>query len=194
MKAGDDTRTFMTAAATSADMFAAAAALRAAGIRMPPRAWAAASLGGAVILFVSAYAASAAGVLLSPDITAGASRLLLFIMGIYMILSGYIPSKKNDRSIISRPENADSDGSKSISLKEAISMGLALSADSVFTGAAAGAAGMSPERIFLWSLLTGFAACFLGTAAGGLLGKKLAGKLSPSAAGGAVLIILSFMG
>ncbi len=91
--------------------------------------------------------------------------------------------------VINNPLSADYDHSNSISVTEGIIMGLALSADSVFTGIGAGISGISLTHIFLFSLLFGAFSCTLGMLAGKLLNRHdiPAGRIA-----GLILIIMAF--
>lgn len=198
---GEHMEAVLIAAATSADIFAAVMGLRAAGIKMPLGAYAAAALSGSLILLITSVAAMALGTIVQLEWAVYASKALLFALGAYTASEAFRSTGKKEKrggifsgaDIIGSPEQADSDNSKTLSLYEAAAMGLALSSDSALTGISAGAAGISPLRIFFCSALFGIIACLLGNIAGGFLGKKLKGKLPASFIAGAVLILLAFL-
>lgn len=189
----------MLAAATSADIFAAVLGLRAAGIRLPYLSAAAAAVCGAAILWVSASAAAFVGEIFPMSGAVYISKIILAAMGVHMIADTLKSQPRTDKhgslltcsELMSNPESADTDSSKSISLKEGAAMGIALSADSVVTGISAGIGGISPTRIFLLSLLLGIAACVTGICAGGFLHKKIGKKFPAGIIGGVILIIIA---
>lgn len=87
------------------------------------------------------------------------------------------------------PEKADCDHSRSISPGEAALLGLALSADSVFTGIGAGLGGLSPVILCPLSLISGLAACGLGIFLGRLLCRRGGGRFPAGIVAGVGLII-----
>lgn len=187
----------LLAAATAGDIFAAVLGLSVSGIRFPPRAAAAVSFTGAAVLWLSASLSAAADRLVSFDGALYISKAALFIIGLYTVIGSFL--KKGGSSpyscadVMNDPLIADCDRSKSISAKEAAALGIALSADSVFTGISAGVGGMSPPLIFIWSLIFGMAACLGGNAAGRFIQKGSGRYIPPGRIGGIVLMLLSVL-
>lgn len=93
--------------------------------------------------------------------------------------------------IAGAPEKADCDSSSEISLPEAVLLGTALSADSVFTGISAGIGGLSPLLILALSFISGLCACGLGIFAGRLLCRGCRGKFPAGIITGAGLIVIA---
>ena len=93
--------------------------------------------------------------------------------------------------IAGAPEKADCDSSSEISPREAAVLGVALSADSVFTGISAGMGGLSPPIIFVLSFISGICACGGGMLAGGLVCKGCGEKFPAGVITGAGLIIIA---
>ena len=193
----------LLAAATSADIFAAAMGIRAAGIKFSAVSAAAVILTGAAALwlavFLSAAAASAAGNVIPLDFAVYISKAILIFMGtrtIFGDLLSKIPQKHRHSlpdcaRVMTDPSCADSDNSKAISAAEGIAMGLALSADSVFTGISAGMTGMPPCLIFVFSVLFGAAAMAGGSAAGKILSDRQIYGFPAGRIGGVILIVLA---
>lgn len=195
----------LLAAATSADIFAAAMGIRAAGIRFSAVSAAAVVLTGAAALwlavFLSAAASSAAGDAVPLGIAVYISKAILAFIGV-RTLFGDVLSKGHGKHkhslpdcvrVMTEPSCADSDNSKAISAAEGIAMGLALSADSVFTGISAGITGMPPCLIFIFSVLFGAAALAAGSAAGKFLSDRQIYGFPAGRLGGAILIVLAAM-
>lgn len=193
----------LVCAATSADILAVVAGLRAAGIKLPLLSAAAVSFTGALVLWLSAFISSSADAFIPIDGLLYLSKILLGLMGIHTILADYFSAheKKNDESNISisfsramaDPASADQDHSKKISLREAICLGTALSADSVFTGISAGIAGLPHLTIFIFSAVFGLAAVFIGYATGGLLSRISVIKFPSERISGIILLTLALL-
>ena len=175
----------LVCAATSADILAVVAGLRAAGIKLPLLSAAAVSFTGALVLWLYL------------------SKILLGSMGIHTILADYFSAreKKSDESNISisfsramaDPASADQDHSKTISLREVICLGTARSADSVFTGISAGIAGLPHLTIFIFSVVFGLAAVFIGYATGELLSRISVIKFPSERISGIILLTLALL-
>lgn len=190
-------------AATSADIFAATVGLSAGKIRFPAVSALAAAFSGAAVLWLSAFLSGAVDKVLPLERCIYIPKIILLIIGLYSIFGDKLKKMMPKRSaqkrctfhyteVMNDPKISDCDNSKSISVAEAVTMGIALSADSVFMGISAGIAGISPTMIFLCSLLFGVAAI----AAGTLLGRYLASKLtflSSVPVGGIILILLALI-
>lgn len=132
----------------------------------------------------------------------------LFLIGLIRLLDGliknYIKRKGtyqkeasfsflNLRFILhvySSPISADIDASKTLSLKESLSLGLALSLDGILIGVGASLTSISYLEILLLTFLMGL---FL-TLMGHFLGTKIERKLSfdPTFLGGILLLLLAF--
>ncbi len=193
------------ACATSADMLAAAAVLRAAGIKLPLFSVLAACLGGSLILWGAACAASLITGCIPVSFAVCISRLILIIMGVITALS-QMKNKRNTSTeegyfsccvdILSDPAAADADHSRSISFREAVVMGVALSADSIFTGIGAGTGGARLPELAVYSLLTGIAACFAGNGIGCLISEnpRLRCRIPTEIISGLILIAVAIFG
>lgn len=189
-------------AATSADIFAAALGISAAGIKFPFRSAVTAAFSGAAALWLSALLSAAADRILPIDSAVYISKAILFIMGLYAIfgdkLKKKLPRRRhkghcalfNYTEVMNDPKISDCDDSKSISPAEGAAMGIALSADSLFMGISAGIAGLSPTLIFISALIFGTAAVCVGTALGSRLRTK-SEKFGSIPVGGIILIILA---
>ena len=188
-------------AATSADIFAAAVGISAGRIKFPAVSALAAAFSGAAVLWLSAFLSEAVDKMLPLEQCIYIPKIILFTIGLYSIFGERIKKKLPKKAVLKRctfhytevmndPLISDSDNSKSISVAEAVVMGIALSADSVFMGISAGIAGISPAMIFLCSLLFGTAAIAAGTFLGRYLASKLS-FLSSVPVGGIILILLS---
>ena len=190
--------TAVIAIATSVDIFAVIVGLIAADIKLPAVSAAAAAVIGSAVLGISALAAAYADFLHNGSILI-ACKMILLVMGIYSLFSDYFRHERKAASkpvmsysdVLSDPSSADYDHSRTLSLRESAAMGIALSADSVFTGISAGIAGLSPLRIFLTSAIFGIAAVFLGLTAGKHIARRLGKKIPADRAGGLILIILA---
>lgn len=184
------------AAATSADILAAVIGLQSSGIKLPYYSAAAVSLTGALILCVSVAAADFVNKIAAIGSAVYISKLILMLIGIKTIkgaLKGRGAAEElSCINVLSHPERADRDCSKSISVKEGVVLGFALSADSVFTGIGAGIGGMSPLLILVLSFVFAMAACGAGAMTARLLSKKLS-STAAAAAGGVVLLIIALI-
>ncbi len=204
----------MLAAATSADIFAAAIGIRAAGIRFSALSAMTVILTGAAALWLSVFAAAAASDIAASadgkipvDLAVYVSKAILIFIGIRTVFGDVsFKHKKKCRHtmhiaykhelpgcvrMMTDPACADADNSKTISCAEGAVMGLALSADSVFTGISAGIAGMSPCLIFLFSVIFGSAAMASGSLAGKLLTERNICGFPAGRIGGIILIVLA---
>lgn len=209
-----NTTLFLIAAATSADIFAASAGIGASGIRYPPGSMLASSFTSAAVLWAAVLTAGAAGGLLTDtrfsSALSVAAKLLLIAMGLWEIfgerLKKYISSmslpsrKKGAKSplsfrLINNGAAADSDLSRTISVKEAVIMGFALSADSALSGFGAGLGGMEPLAVFIASAVFGTAFIFAGYLSGKAAAKKISAHTSlhinAGCISGIILILLA---
>lgn len=190
-------------AATSLDIFAAAVGLSAGKIRFPAISALFSALSGAAVLWLSALLSETADRLLPLERCIYIPKIILLTIGLYSIFGDRIKKALPKRNVLNRctfhytevmndPKISDCDNSKSISVPEAIAMGIALSADSVFMGISAGIAGISPTMIFFCSLFFGIIAIAAGTLAGRYLSAKLS-FLSSVPIGGIILILLALI-
>lgn len=177
--------------------------IRAAGIKFSAVSSAAVILTGAAALwlavFLSAAASSAADNVIPLDVAVYISKAILVFIGVRTLFGDVLfkNKKKHKHSlpdctrVMTNPACADSDNSKAISAAEGTAMGLALSADSVFTGISAGITGMPPCLIFIFSVLFGAAAMAGGTAAGKFLSDRQIYGFPAGRIGGVILIVLA---
>ena len=197
----------MLALALSLDAFVASFAYGSKGIRIPMRsAW--------VITLICAGVvglALLAGTLLRQyipySLAAGISFSILFALGIVKLLDSIIKSVIRRRAVsrelkfslwglsfilllYADPEQADLDGSKTLSPTEAASLALALSLDGLGVGLGAAIGSANGLVLFAGAVVTGIAAVVLG----GRLGNKAAERvrLNISWLSGVLLILLAF--
>lgn len=135
--------------------------------------------------------------------------ILLFLLGLTKLLDGITKSliqkygaiSSNIKfsfcnfrfvlSLYANPECADTDHSKTISPKEAVSLAIALSLDGLAAGLGAAFGEVNGFAVFLCSFFTEAIAVICGTA----LGNRAAGRLSFNISwlGGLILILLAFL-
>ncbi|MGN0667002.1 MAG: hypothetical protein ACI4KF_10810 [Huintestinicola sp.] len=187
-------------AATSADIFAAAVGIGASGIKLPMRSSLAAVVTGAAVLWAASSLSGAAAAFISAPAAVLAARMILAVMGLREIFGDSIKklfsSRKETLSfrLISDGASADSDLSRSISVREALVMGFALSADSAVSGLGAGLGGMRGVWVFLVSLVWGFVSVRAGYHTGIKISARTGGKRVPAGAvSGIILILLAFL-
>lgn len=135
--------------------------------------------------------------------------VLLFLLGLMKLLDGITKSliqkygaiSSNIKfsfcnfrfvlSLYANPESADTDHSKTISPREAVSLAIALSLDGLAAGIGAAFGDVNGTAVFLCSFFTEAIAVICGTA----LGNRAAGRLSFNISwlGGLILIFLAFL-
>lgn len=93
-------------------------------------------------------------------------------------------------SVYADPENADTDDSRSISPKEALSLAAALSLDGAAAGFGAALGSAEPAAVFFASLIIGAGAVFGGFFLGNLTASRL--RFPVSWLSGTILIALAF--
>lgn len=178
-------KTLLLVTAVCADSFAAAVSIGADGIRLPLRSSAVISLTGTVMLCASAALAGTVGAFIPAEMCRAVSSILLTVLGIFCITRNYCGE------IAEKSPAADSDGSRTLSPREALILSIALSADSAATGISAGLGGVDLP------LLAGmtFAAGIVSAETGQRLGRKLrsALKINLSRLCGGLLIILAIL-
>ena len=186
----------LIAAAASADIFAAVLGLSVSGIKLPRRSAVMVALSGAAVLWAAALCASRLTGIFPSWTVMLLARGIPAVMGIHMVLGGIRRRKcpHCGHGVLDDPGSADLDRSESISIKEGLFMGLALSADSAAAGVSAGMSGLSPLRIFLYAFFCGTAAAAAGVKAGKTLHKKLRKNVPADIAAGILLIIIAAMG
>lgn len=189
--------------AVCTDSFAASVGMGAAGIKIPLRSELIISLTGALFLTLSAAFADFFGQMIPEEVCEIISFTLLISLGIFNLFQGFFKKlmmkrtkrksseKASPAEIFFDGTAADTDNSKSISVREAAALSAALSADSLITGVGAGL-----ERLALPILGAAvFGASMLSLAAGQRLGRKLIStfKINLGWLCGAVLILLAFL-
>ncbi len=168
-------KTFFLLITVSIDGFAAAIALGSAKIKIPVKSAFAISLIGALFLGISVFAGGYVDNFLPPEICEFVSKAMLITLGTVNLLGVFIKkaarkcSDKNPINMFYNGEKADTDNSKDISLKEAIVLSTALSADSIVTGISFGIGEVSAILLTILSLIFGFTAIFFGS----YIGKKI---------------------
>ena len=183
-------------AATSADIFAAAVGIGASKIKLPIISSLAAAIKGAAVLWRASSVSGAAAAAISSPAAAIAARCILAAMGLREIFGECIkkhfssPKEALSFRLISDGAAADSDRSRSISVREALVMGFALSADSAVSGLGAGLGGLRGILIFPVSLIWGFAFIRLGYHTGIKLSARTCGRSIPAGAVSGVILIL----
>ena len=183
--------------AVCTDCFAASLGIGSAGIRVPFRSAVIISLVGTVSLSLSVAFAGALKLIVPDGLCSLISFLLLLGLGLFNLFQNFWRdilckrSKKGDPvRMFFDGASADTDGSKSISPKEALVLSAALSADSVVTGISAGLGSIS---LPLLSAMT-FAMGLISVTCGERLGRKIVSTLNINLGWlcGAVLIVLAF--
>lgn len=206
---------------TSVDIFGAVLGLYCSRIKLPALSAGAVALVGAAVLCAAAGLSETAAVFFGDVLpmsgAAWISKGILALIGLKVLLGGIRDASKGRLSsgspaasadcnartvhrgmdklfgITGSPEMADCDNSSVISLTEAALLGLALSADSVFTGIGAGIGGMSPGLIFIFSFSAGLFACCLGSFMGRLLCRKESGHFPAGIITGIGLIVAAIV-
>ena len=194
-------------AAISIDAFAAGFAYGSNQIKIPFRSMQAINLICAGVLAFSLLAGHVVRPWLPAGLTAGISFAILFLMGSYK-LAGSITKiflqKHSDFNrefafsafnlkfilhLCAKPEAADLDGSRVLTLGEAAALAVALSLDGLAVGFGAAMGSVNVLAAILCSLVVGFFAIWLGCLTGHSAAKKLPFDLSWL--GGAMLIGLA---
>lgn len=142
-------------------------------------------------------------------LTVTISFIILFVLGIVKLLDSITKSiirKHNNLNkelefslfnfkfilnLYANPEDADIDGSKTLSPVEAASLAIALSLDGITVGLGAALGNINGWAVFISSLITGTIAVLLGS----FIGNKIAGKTSFNLSwlSGVILIVLAFL-
>lgn len=194
----------LIALTVSIDTMLAAAAYSGSGIHIPMRSAAVINLSGAIILGISVLLSDMLCGYISPEICRIAGFAVLTAIGTATVL------KSITRSAVRRLAGrefrlssaglmiklylddtaADSDYSKSLSVKEAAALAAASSLDSAATGLSSGFSGVSPLYSALFAFAAGAIAFFLGNKTG----RKISSlPIDLSWTGGLVLIVFAFL-
>lgn len=183
--------------AVCTDCFAASLGIGSAGIRIPVRSAVIISLAGTVSLSVSVAFAGALKLAVPMELCSIISFLLLLGLGLFNLFQNFWKdilcrrTKKGDPvRMFFDGASADTDGSKSISAKEALVLSAALSADSVVTGISAGLGSISLPLLSAMTFVIGIISVICGER----LGRRIVSSLNINLGWlcGAVLIILAF--
>lgn len=189
-------------AAVSADGFAASAGMGAAGIKVPLRSAAIISFTGTLFLTCSVALADGIKRFVPDEACRAVSFALLVFLGLFNIFRDFFKklAERRKKSNSEKPDTirllfdgtaADTDNSKSISVREAAALSVALSADSLVTGISAGLGEINLPLLCVGT----FAAGLLSVAFGQWLGRKIASSLEIDMGWlcGAVLIVLALL-
>ena len=200
---------FILVSALSIDALLASFAYGSQGIKIPPRSVLILSFICSGILALTLYLGAQAALHFDERLTSGASFFILFGLGLLRIcdssLKNWIRKQDNQAGqinfsafnltfilkVYADPNMADVDASRTLSLREAIPLAVALSLDSIAAGLGAGLMGTHiPLTIALMLLLTAAAVM-----AGCGLGRKLAHRLTADISwlSGALLILLAIL-
>ena len=181
------------------DGFAAAIGMGSAGIKIPLRSAVMISFTGTLFLSVSVALAGAARLAVSEELCSAVSFILLIALGIFNLFRNFLKDiilkggnkSENPAILLFDGTAADKDNSKSISVKEAAILSIALSADSVVTGISAGLGKISLPLLSAMTFAAGIASIIFGRK----LGEKAASALNINLGWlcGTVLIILAFL-
>ncbi|MCM1380816.1 MAG: hypothetical protein NC192_02680 [Muribaculaceae bacterium] len=196
---------FLLTIAVCTDSFAVSAGVGGAGIKVPFRSAVTISFTGAFFLTLSAALSEVLKRCIDSRVFGVLSFGLLLGLGIINLFQNFFkeiilksPRLNGDKKLPAKLTKlffdgtaADADNSKSISVKEALVLSAALSADSVVTGISSGSLVLNLPLLSARCFLTGIPAVLLGT----LLGKKLHSALKTDLGwlSGAVLIVLAFL-
>ena len=185
--------------AVCTDCFAASLGIGSARIRIPFRSAVIISLVGTVSLSVSIAFAGTLKLIVPEELCSTISFLLLLGLGLFNLFQNFWrdiicrKSKKGDPvRMFFDGASADTDGSKSISAREALVLSAALSADSVVTGISAGLGSISLPLLSAMTFVIGL----ISVACGEKLGRKIVSTLNINLGWlcGAVLIALAITG
>lgn len=180
------------------DSFAAAFGIGSARIKIPLRSALVISLVGSLFLSLSAAFAGVLRIAVSERVCTWLSFFLLTGLGIFNLFQNFFKNilsrgakKGNPAMMFFDGASADTDGSKSISVKEALVLSAALSADSVVTGIGAGLDSINLPALSVFALVLGFISIVGGEA----IGRKIVSTLDLNLGWlcGSILIILAFL-
>ena len=185
--------------AVCTDGFAAAIGIGSAGIKIPFRSSLIISFIGTLFLSCSVAFAEVIRIAVPENLCRIISFVLLLSLGLFNLFQNFFKDilkrrnvkKDNPAALFFDGTAADVDNSKSISPREALTLSVALSADSLVTGVSAGLGKMSLPLLSAGVFLTGL----ISITAGCHLGRKIVSSLNVNLGWlcGAVLIILAFI-
>lgn len=168
--------------ALSVDSFAAGFAYGVSKIKVPLLSVTITALITSFMLIISLLVGNVIQGLLPPSLTSEISFLILFILG---------SVKLWDHSKHSDAEQANKDGDDNLSPIEALTLGFALSIDSIAAGVGAGVRTADIPATFSISLLIGASVILLGCRIGNIISSRVQTNLSWVS--GILLIILAIM-
>lgn len=190
----------LLAAAVCMDVFFAAIGCSMSGILIPKRCAALISAVGTAFLAVSVLGASLLGRFLPESVCRYGGAALLLIMGSMTLMKEALRAVfRAHRPHIRRralglvidicfdETLADADGSKTLSIPEALSFAAAMSLDSLASGLGAGLKGLEMPVCLLLTLILGY----ILTVAGSVIGKKCQNQCRLSWLGGVMLVLLA---
>lgn len=190
---------FLLTTALSADAFASGFAYGANKIKISFLSVTVINVVCTAVLAVSLFLGKAIGSVIPSVVTVAVCACILILLGLVKIFDGLIKKgfRKSGSTILNlcaNPEKADFDNSKTLSVKEAFFLAIALSLDGIAVGVGSGIAEQSLTlytAIICFSFVTG-AVLIL---AGAVLGRKLAAKttLNLSWLSGLILIGIAIM-
>lgn len=171
----------------SADTFLTAAAYRSSDIKIPALSAFVINFTGALVLALSLMLSDFIGQFIKPEICSIAGFIILTAIGLVTIFKSIVRTivkklsqpdeiafKAGSSGIIVKlyldDTSADSDGSQTLSVHEAVVLALAGSLDSISTGLSCGFNEINPLLSGIFTLIAGFTALALGT----LFGRKIA--------------------
>mgnify|MGYP002715554322 CR=1 FL=1 len=186
--------------AVCTDSFAASVGLGSAGIKIPIKSALIISISGTLFLTFSVCFADIIEMIIPNEVCKNMSFILLITLGLFNLLQNVIKkfvNKRNNQNnnnpvnIYFNETAADADNSKTISVKEALMLSVALSADSLITGISAGFTGYNIPLLTIMTFAIGFAAIGFG----GFIGHKICSikKLNLGWLSGVILILLAFL-
>ena len=183
-------------AAVSTDCFTSSIALGSAGIKVPLRSMLIISGAGTLFLGLSVGFAEMLGTIIPESLCCAIYSATLIALGIFNLLKNYIGKFlkhrcRNTAALYFDGAAADKDNSKSISPAEAVSLSVALSADSLITGISAGLGDMNVAVLCICTFISGIAAVALGCR----IGRKLVSSFNIDLSWlcGTILIILGVL-
>ena len=198
-------QSFLLVVALSVDSFLASLAYGAEKIRIPFRSAILIAFIGVVFLGISLYTAVFIQLFIPAYVCKWISFSIFFMIGVSSIFQGTIKSflRKSKQKQLTfcysgisfvldvylDETKADADHSKSLSLKEALYLAIALSIDSLVSGFALGIGIVHPLSVLLISFLVGIMAVKSGSYLGGKAG--MASKLNLSWISGILFIFLA---
>lgn len=141
-----------------------------------------------VVLAVALFSGSFISYYVPEEITILVSSLILFILGLYRIIDSF-GTMLEDNKTKNKPGRKKK--RRTISLVEAVSLGIALSLDAIVIGFGIALGDINIIMILMVALIVGFIAKLSGY----YIGEKIASRLSMNISwvGGVILIFLAFL-